>query len=92
MFSPFPWNSRYRSSPVFDALFPLKIDQICIFDAILSGKSGFLMMRPKCAYFMHYYVEKQFFSWRAPNVQIVALLRGKAGFLMTRQKGVNLLH
>ena len=34
---------------------------------------------------MHYYVEKQVFSWVAKKCKFVALLRRKAGFLMTRQ-------
>ena len=41
---------------------------------------------------MHYYVEKQVFSWRAKTLKFDALLRGKAGFLVMRQKGANLLH
>ena len=57
-----------------------------IFDALLRGKAGFLMMRQKGAHLMHYYVEKQVFSWRAKSLIFDALIRGKAGFLMTRPK------
>ena len=62
--------------------FHLKLHKICIFDAISSEKAGFIMTRPKCAYFMHYYVEKQVFSWQAKKRCIfVTFLRVEAGFL-----------
>ena len=35
------------------------------FVALLRGKSGFLVTRQKGANLLHYYVEKQVFSWRA---------------------------
>ena len=65
---------------------------MCTFDALLCFIAGFLMTRQKCANLMHYYVEKQVFSWCAKNCIFDALLRGKAGFLMMHQKGANLLH
>ena len=48
-------------------------------------KAGFLVTRPKDANLLHYYEEKQVFSWRAKKVQICCILSGKAGFLVTRQ-------
>ena len=62
------------------------------FDALLRGKAGFLVTRQKGAKLLHYYVEKQFFSWRAKTLKFDALLRGKAGFLVTCQKLLNLMH
>ena len=44
------------------------------------------MTRQKLLYFMHYYVEKQVFSWHAKKCKFVAFLRGKASFLITSQK------
>ena len=41
-----------------------------IFDALLRGKAGFLMTRQKGVNLMHYYVEKQVFSWSAKNSNI----------------------
>ena len=35
---------------------------------------------------MHYYKEKQVFSWRTKKFKLGALLREKAGFLMTQLK------
>ena len=76
------WKSRFSH----DA--PKK----CKFVTLLRVKAGFLMMRQKGANLLHYYLEKQVFSWRAKTLIFYALFRGKAGFLMTRQKGANLLH
>ena len=50
------------------------------------------MTLQKGANLMHYYVEKQVFSWRAKNSYILCILHGKAGVLKTRQIGENLLH
>ena len=35
-----------------------------IFDAFIRGKAGFLMRRKKGANLLHYFLEKQIFSWR----------------------------
>ena len=59
---------------------------MCKFVALLRLEAGFLIKRQKALYLMHYYVEKQDFSWRAKKCKFVALLCGKAGFLITRQK------
>ena len=64
----------------------------CKFVTLSRVKAGFLMKRQKGANLLHYYLEKQVFSWRAKTLIFYALFRGKAGFLMTRQKGANLLH
>ena len=54
---------------------------MCTLDALLRFIAGFLMTRQKLLYLMHYYMEKQFFSWRATPKRciFVALLHGKAG-------------
>ena len=53
---------------------------------IITLRSRFSNDAPKLLYFIHYYTEKQVFSWRAKRCKFVALLSGKAGVLMTRPK------
>ena len=50
------------------------------FDALLRFVAGFLLTSQKLIYFMHYYVEKQVFSWRAKKVQICCLITFKSRF------------
>ena len=62
------------------------VQKRCKFVALLSGKAGvFFMTHKKGANLLHYYVEKQVFSWRAKTLKVDALLRGKTGFLVTCQ-------
>ena len=56
----------------------------CKFVAILRFEAGFLTTHQKLLYLMHYYVEKQIFSWLAKKCKFVALFRFEAGFLMTQ--------
>ena len=51
-----------------------------IFDALLCGKAGFLMTRQKGADLLHYYVEKQVFTWRAKNSYIWCINTWKSRF------------
>ena len=64
----------------------------CKFVALLRFEASFLVTHQKFLYLMHYYVEKQVFSWHAKTCTFVALLRFEAGFLMTRQKLLYLMH
>ena len=52
----------------------------CSFDALLRFVAGFLMTRQKHLYLMHYYTEKQEFSWRAKKVQICCIITWKSRF------------
>ena len=52
----------------------------CSFDALLRFVAGFLMTRQKLLYLMHYYTEKQVFSWRAKKVQICCIITWKSRF------------
>ena len=52
----------------------------CKFVAFLSGKACFLMTRQKEANLLHYYVEKEVFSWRAEKVQICCIFKWKSRF------------
>ena len=45
----------------------------CKFVALLRRKAGFLMMCQKGANLLHYYVEKQVFSWHVKKVQICCI-------------------
>ena len=87
------WKSRFsHNAPktfIFHVLFRGKAGFLMTrqkFVILLRFKAGFLMTPQKLLYLMHYYVEKQVFSWRAKKCKFVALLLGKAGFLITRQK------
>ena len=52
----------------------------CKFVAFLSGKAGFLMTRQKGANLLHYFVEKQVFSWRAKISYILCIITCKSRF------------
>ena len=52
----------------------------CIFFALLRVKAGFLMMCQKLLYLIHYYVEKQVFSWRTKKVQIYCIMTFRSRF------------
>ena len=66
----FKWKSRFsRDAP-----------KGCKFVAFLSGKAGFLVTPQKDANLVHYYVEKQVFSWRAKKVQICSIFKWKSRF------------
>ena len=75
------WKSRFshdvtenkvytRCIITFQSRFSHDAPNTLIFVALLRGKAGFLMMHQKFLYLMHYYVEKQFFSWSAKKVKI----------------------
>ena len=85
------WKSRfYHDAPktlIFDALIRGKAGFLmtppktkCTFDAIFNFVAGFLVTRQKLLYLMHYYVEKQVFSWRAKKVQICCIIMWKSMF------------
>ena len=85
------WKSRfYHDTPktlIFDALIRGKAGFLmtppktkCTFDAILHFVAGFLVTRQKLLYLMHYYVEKQVFSWCAKKVQICCIIMWKSRF------------
>ena len=40
------------------------------FDALLRFEAGFLVTRQKLLYLMHYFVEKQVFSWRTRKQRV----------------------
>ena len=70
----FSWRVK---TLIFDALllgkagFPMTRPKTkCIFDALLRFVAGFLMTHQKLLYLMHYYVEKQVYSWRAKKMRI----------------------
>ena len=50
------------------------------FDALLRFVAGFPMTHKKFLYLIHYYVEKQVFSWRAKKVQICCIIAWKSSF------------
>ena len=52
----------------------------CKFVAILRFEASFLMTHQKLLYLMHYYVEKQIFSWRAKKVQICCIITFRSRF------------
>ena len=71
----FTWKSRFSHDVTenkvyiwciitFQSRFSRDAPKTFTFDALLLGKTGFLMMRQKGANLLHYYVEKQVFSWR----------------------------
>ena len=64
----------FRSRFSHDALKAL------IFDALLWGKAGFLVTRQKSANLLHYYLEKQVFSWRTKNSYIWSINSWKSSF------------
>ena len=51
-----------------------------IFDALIRGKAGFLMTRQKGSHLLHYYVEKQVFSWCVKKVLIWCIITWKSSF------------
>ena len=61
----------------------------CKFVALLLGKAGFPMTHQKLLNLMHYYVEKQVFSWRAKKVQICCMITWKSRFSHDAQKKVH---
>ena len=68
------WKSRFfHDTPkkvqicwiiTFRRRFSHDAPKILIFDAFIRGKTSLIMMRHKGANLLHYYVEKQIFSWR----------------------------
>ena len=54
----------------FRSRFSYDVPKTLIFNAFLHGKAGFLMTRQKGANLVHYYVEKQVFSWRDPKQSV----------------------
>ena len=63
----FSWcakNSYIWCNITWKSRFSCDAPKTLTFDALLRGKTGFLMMRQKGAILLHYYVEKQIFSWR----------------------------
>ena len=66
----FLWKSRFSH----DA------PKRCKFIALLRRKAGFLMTRQNLLYFMHYYMEKQIFPWRAKNSYIWCVKTWKSRF------------
>ena len=64
----------FRSSFSHDA------PKALIFNALLWGKADFLVTRQKGANLLHYYVEKQVFSWRAEHSYIWSINSWKSSF------------
>ena len=60
--------------------------------ALLCFEAGFLITRQKLLYLMHYYLEKQVFSWRAKKVQICCFITWIGRFSHEAPKNANLLH
>ena len=52
----------------------------CTFDALLRFLADFLMTHQKLLYLIHYYEEKQGFSWRTKNMQIYCIITWKSRF------------
>ena len=71
---------------MFQSRFSHYVLKTFISDALLLGKAGSIMTLQKGANLLHYYVEKQVFSWGAKMFIFDVLIRGKAGFLVTRPK------
>ena len=64
----------------FRSRFSRDATKTLIFDALLRGKAGFLMMRQKGANLLHYYVEKQVYPWHAKNINIWCIYTWKSRF------------
>ena len=87
----FTWKSRFshdvtenkvytRCIITFQCRFSHDAPNTLIFDALLRGKAGFLMIRQKSANLLPYYVSKQVFSWCAKNSYIWCNITWKSRF------------